>query len=494
MSLKHALMCFAMVGAVFATANPSFAQTSTQMNDKMNQLEEQIRQLQQQLQTMRDQINNTQAQVQQSQEEMQKVQAESTKGPKITFSSSGRPGFASADGQNTIEFTSRLHFDVADYLSVRRPAPNQSALTDGVNARRARLGVLGKFMGDWNYALVFDVGGSTDATPGSVIENAFVTYNGFRPVAIDLGYIDVPWTLDEATSSNDIMFLERSSSQTVATTFGAGDARSALGVRSNDDRYWAGAFLTGPTAGASHTGSNTAQVAGLGRFTYQVLQQDNASVHLGVNGAYLFTPRNSSNNAHTLTLSDRPELRVDPTTILNTGAINTDSGAVLGLEGAATYENFFVQAEYFHYLVNQFAATAATPAPDLNFDGGYLEASYSIGGKRKYNKGSGAYTGVIPENPLTMSFTGWGAFELAGRYSVIDLDDHVTRGVLQSPTGGVFGGRQDTYTVGINWYPNSNVRFLLDYIHADIDKVGTNGVTPAGAHIDAIAARAQVAF
>ncbi len=56
------------------------------------------------------------------------------------------------------------------------------------------------------------------------------------PVAIDAGYLDVPWTLDESTSSNDIMFLERSSPQVIATELGGGDFRSAGGRRSNGKR------------------------------------------------------------------------------------------------------------------------------------------------------------------------------------------------------------------------------------------------------------------
>jgi hypothetical protein len=47
--------------------------------------------------------------------------------------------------------------------------------------------------------------------------------------------------------------LERASAQVVATEFGGGDFRSALDVRSNNDRYWFGAFLSGPNSGALHT-------------------------------------------------------------------------------------------------------------------------------------------------------------------------------------------------------------------------------------------------
>ncbi len=125
-------------------------------------------------------------------------------------------------------------------------------LDNGVNARRARIGVLGTFMGDWNYALIYDFGGSSDGlppvsgAPASGLENAYLSYAGFKPFAIEGGYMDIPYTLDEATSSNDIMFMERSSSQVIAVNLAAGDGRSGFGVRGNDDRFWGGAYVTGP--------------------------------------------------------------------------------------------------------------------------------------------------------------------------------------------------------------------------------------------------------
>jgi len=486
-TLRHTLLCSVMTGAIFLAANPGFAQTASQMD----RLEQQIRDLQQQLQGMRAEVTTTQQQVQKSQDDMKKVQTDVAGAPKVTFAN-GRPGWVSADGRNSVQLTGRLHMDFGDYLSVKRSGSNQS-LQDGVNARRARLGVLGKVAGDWGYGLILDFGGTTDSTPSSsIIENAYISYNGFRPVGIDFGYIDVPWTLDEATSSNDIMFLERATPGVVATAFGTGDNRAALGIHSNDDRYWAGFYLTGPTSGASHSGSNMSQLAEAARFTYQVYQGSDMSLHLGLDGTYLSNPRNGA--AHQVTLSDRPELRVDPTQFLTTGTVNANSGTVGGIEAAAAYRNVFAQGEYYHYSIDQFATSATAPSPTLGFDGAYIQASYSIGGKRKYNPGSGAYSGVIPDHPMDSSFSNWGALEFAARYSYTDLNDNVASGSSQASTGGVFGGKQQGYTLGINWYPNTNVRFMLDYIHEDVDKLASDGVTPNNAHLDAIAARAQFAF
>jgi phosphate-selective porin OprO/OprP len=489
---KVRLLCGALGGSVLLAGYPAAAQTN-------DQLQQQIQQLQRQLQQLQNQVDQ---QARQAPPPAAAVAPPS--GAKVTLSPSNRPGISSADGQNTIELTSRLHFDIADYLRVHPQSPTgPHSLTSGVNARRARLGVLGKFMGDWNYAFIIDAGGSTDSTPTStLIENAFISYTGFRPVAIDLGYLDVPFTLDEATSSNDIMFIERAEIQNVVTNMAANDARSALGVRSNNDRYWAGAYVTGPTAGATHQLSDQQQVGSTARASYQILQGSNYSLHLGVDGEYVFKPRSATAAAavggvtptipSTLTLSDRPELRVDPTSFLNTGAIPAKHAGAYGGEIAGGLGSFFFQGEYYRIFIDQ-SQSGTAPAPELNFDGYYAQASYVLTGEsRKYIPSTGAYSGVRPEHPVGTG--GVGAWEVAVRYAYANLNDHATPGVAQAATGGVFGGRATGYAFGVNWYPIYNVRFMFNYIHDEVNKFAASGTAKAGATIDAVAMRTQVAF
>jgi phosphate-selective porin OprO and OprP len=505
MTLKHSFMG-AVAGSLLLGAFPAAAQTN-------DQLQQQIQQLQRQLQNVQDQVNKQAAQPPAA---AQPAPAAGTGvlgglGVKATLSPSNRPGICTLDDQNCIELTGRLHFDFGDYLSVHPQSPTgPHSLTSGVNARRARLGVLGKFAGDWNYAFILDFGGSTDSDVNSVtgsrttdIENAFITYNGFRPVAIDLGYLDVPFTLDEATSSNDIMFIERAEIQNTATNLAANDARAALGVRSNNDRYWAGVYLTGPTAGATHTGSNQQQLGGTARATYQILQGSNYSLHIGADGEYVFTPRSNGSSATStasnVSFSDRPELRVDPTAFINTGAIPAKNAGSYGGELAGGFNSLFFQGEYYRIFIDQSGLSATAPKPELNFDGGYVQASWTITGEnRRYIPTTGAYSGIRPDHPVAFGRGGgWGAWEVAVRYSEINLNNHATPGVSPLTTGGVFGGRANGYVFGINWYPIYNVRFMLNYIHEDVYKtpVATaGGTTSGGVRMDAIALRTQIAF
>jgi phosphate-selective porin OprO/OprP len=428
-----------------------------------------------------------------------------------------RPTICTADGQNCVAITTRLHLDAGGYdYRPNTAATNPQRLDDGFNARRARIGLTGKFLGDWNYALIYDFGGSSDGfastasvngaavgfLPGgglSGIENAYLSYTGFNPfggkLAIEGGVMDLPYTLDEATSSNDILFMERASPGVVATNIAAGDFRSAFGARWYNDSFWAGAYATGPTTGAIHSASSvnpngtTEQYGVAARVAGQVVSGKDYSLHIGGDAQFLIQPpHNLIAGTQTLTLSDRPELRIDPTTLVSTGALAGVSGAqVYSAEAAGTYGPLFFQGEYFWFNVDR---TAFAPLPSVKFQGGYAQAGYVLTGEtHPYNPGSASYGGIAPANPFSLAGGGWGAWEIAGRFSTIDLNDRL------AAANGVAGGRQNVYTVALNWYVNRNVRFMFDYLHGDIAKqVSPTNFGDTGAKFDAFAMRTQVAF
>jgi phosphate-selective porin OprO/OprP len=350
-----------------------------------------------------------------------------------------RPTICTVDEQNCVSITSRVHWDVGGYdYRPNTSATSPQKLDDGENLRRARIGVIGKFAGDWNYALVYDFGGSSDgfasagsfgaalpATGGTAVgflpggavagvENAYLSYTGFNPfggkLAIEGGVLDLPYTMDEATSSNDILFMERASSGIVAQNIAAGDFRSAAGARWFNDRLWAGGYVTGPTTGAIHSASSlnpngtTEQVGAIARVAGQLLSGNGYSLHLGGEGEWLIrAPRNEITGAQTLTLSDRPELRLDPTSLISTGALAGVSGSeVYSVEAAGNYGPLFAQGEYFWFNVDR--GNNPIPLSDVKFDGGYAEVAYALTGEmHKYPAGSAYFGGIGPLHPL--SFT-----------------------------------------------------------------------------------------
>jgi phosphate-selective porin OprO/OprP len=500
----------------------------------------------------------------------------------VVMSGGNAPSICTPDQLNCIGLTSRLHLDVGGYnyrpatslgINTVTGAPittvtsgkqvlfatTPQALDDGYNLRRARIGVVGKFMGDWNYNLTYDFGGSSDGfgglAPGSLpgggtsgVEMAWLSYTGLSKwtgltgFAIEGGVEDTPYTLEEATSSNDIMFMERASSQQIAANIAAGDFRSAAGLRGYNDWIWAGAYATGPTTGTTHSdttaftglvptvpagctgavlplkcsaattvGVTTAgaseQYGSFARLTFQPLSGQGYSVHIGGDVEWLLSPpvgpaTLGAPGKRTLTLSDRPELRIDPTAILTTGAIaNVSHAEVYSVEAAAGWGPLFFQGEYFWYVINREVPGNVAPAPassSLNFNGGYAEASWTITGEsRPYIPATGAYGRITPKNPVNPGGTGWGAWEIAGRYSVVNLNDQVGQPF------GIAGGQQSIFTAGLNWYVNNNIMFKLNYLHGSIDKTAfainaaNANLVPAGnvgANFDAVAGRMQIAF
>src|SRR5216684_7970277 len=256
-----------------------------------------------------------------------------------------RPTICTADNRNCIAITSRVHFDGGGYDYHPNSASTvPQRLDSGENVRRARIGVIGKFLEDWNYALIYDFGGASDgfASTGSFgaslgpppiggtsigflpggalsgVENAYLSYTGIKPfggkLAIEGGVMDLPYTLDEASSSNDIPFMERASAGIAATNIAAGDFRSTAGARWYTDTFWAGAYVTGPTTGAIHSASSinppgtTEQLGAFTRVAGQIVSGKDYSLHIGGDAEWLIhPPHNLIANTQTLTLSDRPE-------------------------------------------------------------------------------------------------------------------------------------------------------------------------------------------
>jgi phosphate-selective porin OprO/OprP len=407
--------------------------------------------------------------------------------PDVTVKMAGnRPMICTADGFNCVGITGRLHLDVGAYDYRPNTAfTNPQRLNDGVNARRARLGVVGTFARDFEFGLILDGGGTTDGTAS--LNQAFLIYRGFKSfhnLAIEGGYIDVPYTLDEATSSNNIMFLERAAPNVVATSINAGDSRSALGLRMNEAWWWAGAYVTGPTTGTGVNHSQRQPLGATGRLVFVPINSKEGSLLIGGDVSYLAQTAGAP-NVYNLTLSDRIEVRIDPASnaLLSTGALtNVDSALVLSAEAAAQVGSFYAQGEYYDYTVQRKFGQG-----ESHFNGGYAQASFMLTGEaRKYSAAAGAYGGINPKNPVDFLTGGWGAWEIAGRYSYVNLND------TDAPPA-IRGGRLQNTTVGLNWYATQNVRFMFNWIHGKVYKRDALS-RDVGASYDVYAARMQFAF
>jgi phosphate-selective porin OprO/OprP len=76
----------------------------------------------------------------------------------------------------------------------------------------------------------------------------------------------------------------------------------------------------------------------------------------------------------------------------------------------------------------------------------------------------------------------------------MNLNSHVTDGVPQSVTGGVYGGFQQVYGVALSWYPRDWLRLMLQFQYVNVNKLDSTGTVQIGQRFETLAGRVQVAF
>ena len=88
-------------------------------------------------------------------------------------------------------------------------------------------------------------------------------------------------------------------------------------------------------------------------------------------------------------------------------------------------------------------------------DSWQIAASYVLTGEKA------SYKGVTPAKPLDPQKGQWGAFEIASRYSELDLDaDAFSKGFADPKKS---ASQAKAWTVGVNWYLNKAVKLVLNY-------------------------------
>jgi len=301
---------------------------------------------------------------------------------------------------------------------------------DGTEIRRARLYLQGKMFNDWKYKLQYDFTGSGRGG----IKDAYLSYTGFDNIELKGGNFKDPFMLQEQTSSKHIVFTERS----LLDAFASG--RHIGLMASTKHKHWTAS--AGFFGNAVNTASNNEDEGwGIaGRTTYAPINEKTRVIHLGVAADY----RNTG-DTDSVRFKQQPETHVSGLNIVDTGTIlNTKTYMKVGGELAVVEGPFSAQAEYIWTRVERNSET------DVNFDGWYLQAAYFLTGEsRRYQKG--AFAGVSPKSIVGRQ--GIGAWQIAARYSLIDLND-----------AEINGGKAESVTVGVNWLPTPTLRFSGNYV------------------------------
>jgi phosphate-selective porin OprO/OprP len=206
-------------------------------------------------------------------------------------------------------------------------------------------------------------------------------------------------------------------------------------------------------------------------------------------------------------VASRPLLRAgagngDTPNLVFTGTFFTPNGVdFANAEAALILGPFSVSSEYAFVHVRDVFETDtpefAGPRGNATYQAAYVEAGLFVtpGDYRRYDKKTGTWARTIPadnvfayDSGAGKCFFGHGAVQLVARYTYLNLVDGDP--VLTPTSGGARAGRQQDFTLGVNWYLNSQTWFMVNYVATHIDSV----VPGASGNIQGIGCRVHIDF
>ncbi len=354
--------------------------------------------------------------------------------------------FSSSDGMFKTRFDVRMYLDGAIYFENE----NEESMSDGTDLRRVRFAMKVKLWEKWRAEWDMDFATyqkeGDKKNKGPEVKDMWLAYKGWENMMIKVGHFKPPFSMEELTSSSKIVFLERAYPNTFTT-----GRRIGFGVT-----YWrnwmhASAGMFGEAAENLDQKSDDEGSAFACRLVAAPLNSDNALLHLG--GAFQsITPDAVEDGEEkVLEFDERPETSVSRTKFLDTGDITNVTGYnTIGGELAGKYGPFYAQMEYTLTTV-----TRKADKDDAEFCGGYAMVGWFITGESKpYDIEEAEFGKPVPESE-------YGALEIALRYSHLDLTDEDAL---------IYGGMANNYGIALNWYPNNNIRLMVNYIMVENSK------------------------
>ena len=351
--------------------------------------------------------------------------------PKIT--TKGKIQIESADGQYTFRPIGRVMWD---YIDTDEDGSGQNDFR-GTELRRLRLGFAGKVK-DWGYKFEGEFNGGETS-----VKDAWINYSSRfgadkNRLGVKLGQSHIQYGLNTKMSSKYMTFIDRP----LFTDSAVSPARESgvIVTTAADDYRWM--LSSGLTFGQhGKGGSNDDQVNRdvqgdtiSVRGSFVPLMQDKQHM-LQVGAGYL-----NLSGAEKYSFSQRIISHEDATKHLSGGLASgdLDSTNAFTTDVFGVYGPLHTIAEYNTYTMD------SKNNDDVEVDSYSVEVGYWLTGESmKWSKG---YTsGITPKSSL-------GAWQVAARFESTEIEGDVN-GTDEA----------DKFTIGLKYYPTSNISFLLNY-------------------------------
>ena len=368
----------------------------------------------------------------------------------------------SANEEFKLRIGGRIQADFASFSADSGLEDGLGALRDGFEFRRARFAVQGTIHNNIDFKAEYDFAGDVldGLNEGASFKDVYVGIRNIPVLGrIRIGHQKEPFSMEELNSSRFTMFQERSSSTAFIPSRNSGIViqNQPLNKRIN---LAAGLFKTSADKGTAigDGGFNfTTRLAGTPMFE----DGGRKLVHLGI----AYSRQNSFFDL--LRFRERPEAHLAPR-FLNTGVFEARKYQLMGIEGAFVSGPFSAQGEYIHNWVD------ATARGNPRFKSGYVQGSFFLTGEnRRYSQDKAVFDRTRPAENFFNGTGGFGAWEVAARYSKLDLNDAL-----------IAGGEMNNLTFGLNWYLNPNTRWTFNYVLSDVKDLDNANIFQMRFYVD----------
>jgi phosphate-selective porin OprO/OprP len=361
--------------------------------------------------------------------------------------------FESKDKKHRVWYDVRVQADGAMFFG-----DTYNEIGNGTSIRRARFAVKTEFAENWYAEFDMDISNSE-----LELKDAYVQYQNNNGFEIRAGNFKENFSMESTTTSRYLTFMERP----MAVHNFAPSRHVGIGV--NYSKGWlytsGGIHFQGVDDGeerlfSKDNNKDYGMDEGIS-FTGKLVAMPWASdpekgLHIGVAGSYR-TPKTTTEYgyANTIRYSVRSLSSINRKKYIDTDLITkVDHYTLGGLELAGYYKGFRLQTEYIMSNVYRF-----DDLPTEEFNGFYVFGSMMLfGGNYRYNTSEAEFT--QPARGKS-----WGDVELALRYDYLSLNS--------MGDGNIMGGAGEGYTFGLNFYPNNNVKIMLNYAYLNHDRYAT---------------------
>lgn len=407
----------------------------------------------------------------------------------VNFDYTGGPRARTDDGNFEIRLNGRGHFDAhslyPDQANPDYPAFGSQLLSsndrDGFNWRRTYATLTGK-MHNVNFKFENDFAvNATSAFPHSLREAWLAAKLG--PGQLTAGQFKPYRGMEELTSSNEITFMERPSTSSTGIYSGR-QFLTGIGYRSMiRDNLGLGIHIMS----LAHFGLPLEGISYGGRAVWLPIDQEGHVLHLGFSVSRDTTSKDSLPAKAVDIYGGRQGISQSLGDAgISFGAPNSNSQSTLSAEAAYANGPLTLQGEYAiarldntHHVLGY--------SKNSTIQAFYLQASWFVTGETAvYKKDRGAFGKPQPNGA-------WGALEVAGRY---DLAENFNQNLSADPCRtGTTKCQVQVITLGINWYPYPNIRFMLNYYISEA-LIGNTGLgTPVRKdNLSVLSFRTQISF